>query len=482
MSESADSADAQADPQTSADAQNSADVVGPLHFIGIGGAGMSVVAELLLAQGIAVQGSDAQASLVLDRLRSLGAQVWDHHDGANVGSARQVVISTAIRPDNPELILARAQGIDVIHRSQALALAARGKRFVAVAGAHGKTTTSAMLAVGLGELGWDPGFAVGSNLVGVGSGAHRGSGDVFVAEADESDGSFLNYDPTVALVMNVEPDHLDHYGSESALVAAFDQFAARVSGTLVACADDPGSAALAQRSRAGGRTVVTYGRGEADVRILDQEQVGDGLRARLVANDALGGVSALLTLAVPGEHYLLNAAGAWSAGIALGAEPQAMADALGAFRGTDRRFQPRGESHGVRVIDDYAHHPTEVAAVLTMARTVAGEGKVHVIFQPHLYSRTVTFADQFATALSKADTVILTEIYRARENYRTDVTSEIVTDQIDGARYVPQMADAAREIAAAAAPGDLVLTLGAGDITTLAPAIVAALDLHLGSP
>ena len=455
---------------------------GPFHFIGIGGAGMSVVAELLLAQGIAVQGSDAQPSSVLDRLRELGATVWDHHAASNVGQARHVVISTAIRPENPELVVAKEQGIAVLHRSQALALAAHGQRFVAVAGAHGKTTTSAMLAVGLRELGWDPGFAVGSNLVGVGSGAHRGTGDVFVAESDESDGSFLNYDPTIALVMNVEPDHLDHYGDESALVAAFDEFAARVSGTLVACADDPGSAALALRSRAAGRIVVTYGRGDADVRILNQETVGQGLRADLVAEHVFGGVSAQITLAIPGDHYLLNAAGAWSAGVALGAQPQAMADALGAFRGTDRRFQARGEVEGVRVIDDYAHHPTEVAAVLAMARTVAGTGQVHVVFQPHLYSRTITFADQFADALSAADSVILTEIYRARENYRDDVTSEIVTSKVAGARYVPVMADAAVEIAALAAPGDLVLTLGAGDITTLAPAIVRALDERLSTP
>ncbi|GAB2595754.1 UDP-N-acetylmuramate--L-alanine ligase [Pseudactinotalea suaedae] len=457
---------------------------GRVHFVGIGGAGMSVVAELVLARGAAVSGSDARESANLARLRGLGARIWVGHDAQHVDGAAQVVVTSAVREDNPEVAAARAAGIEVIHRSTALAQAATGLDVVAVAGAHGKTTTSAMLAVALQAAGADPSFAIGGTVLALGTGAHLGGGRAFVAEADESDGSFLRYAPRIGVVTNIEPDHLDHYGTAAAFEAAFVEFAGtiRSGGLLVACADDPGSARLAASARAAGVRVQTYGTSaDADVRI----EIGDlgpagsvaTLRSVAAPADTAGEPQpVVLTLAVPGEHNVRNAAAAWCAGVELGVDAALMAQALGTFEGTARRFQDRGTVAGVRVVDDYAHNPTKVAAAVATGRRAAGEGRLVVLFQPHLYSRTLDFAAEFAEGLVDADEVVLTAIYGAREQPRPGVTSALITDRLPGSRYEPDRLEAARTVAALARPGDLVMTIGAGDVTELADVIMAALE------
>jgi len=447
------------------------------HLVGIGGAGMAPVAELLTARGLTVSGSDARPSATLERLRAAGVTAHVGHDAAHVPADATVVVSTAVRADNPELVRARELGLPVVHRSEALVVAAGEQDFVAVAGAHGKTTTSAMLAVALAEVGQDPSWAIGGQVAGLGSGAHLGRGRAFVAEADESDGSFLNYRPAVAVVTNVEPDHLDHYGSRAAFEQAFVDFAGRVTGTLVVCSDDDGALRLAREVT--GPRVLTYGTGaapgvgEGHVRIGDLTVGATGARALL---DAPGRDTPVpLELAVTGAHNVRNATGAWCAGVALGADPHALAAALGSFRGTGRRFEDRGTAAGVRVVDDYAHHPTEVAATLAAARLAAGDGRVLVLFQPHLYSRTRTFAAEFAAALSAADEVVVTDVYAAREDPVPGVDGSLITGRAEGARYVPGREDAAAAVAGLARPGDLVLTMGAGDVTELGPRILRLL-------
>ncbi len=340
--------------------------------------------------------------------------------------------------------------------------------FVAVAGAHGKTTTSAMVAVALREAGLDPSWGIGGTVVGVGSGAHLGAGNVFVAEADESDRSFLNYTPRIAVVTNVEPDHLDHYGSEAAFIAAFHDFLGRIvaGGLLVACRDDAGAAGLLDVARSRGIRCVSYGAtapDAADALVVD----GDGV--------VRGGERHPLALRVGGDHNRLNAAAAFAVGLELGVAPDVMGTALGAFLGTGRRFEDRGALRGIRVVDDYAHHPTEVAATLATARAAAGGGRVLVLFQPHLFSRTRQFADRFAAALDLADDVVVTAIYAAREDPEPGVTSELITRAMRRGRYVADRHQAAREVAGHARPGDIVLTMGAGDVTDLADEILAAL-------
>jgi len=404
-----------------------------------------------------------------------------------------------VRETNPELARARELGLTVLHRSEALAALMADRDAVAVAGAHGKTTTSAMVATILRELGEDPSFAVGGSVLtddGALPGGHLGSGDVLVAEADESDGSFLAYAPTVALVTNVEPDHLDHYGTREAFDAEFVAFAGRVveGGALVACADDPGSAALAARHRAGGGTAWTYGTDPASDLVVQDVRTADGASAVLRVRAAgLGGQPALaagatapLTLRVPGAHNVLNAAGAVLACVALGARFEAAAAAAAAFRGTGRRFEPRGEAAGVRVVDDYAHHPTEITALLTAARGVAGDGRLVVLFQPHLYSRTRTFAREFAGALGLADEVVVTGVYAAREDPDPATTARTVTDLLpataSGAapHAVEDRLEAARTAAGLASPGDLLLTVGAGDVTELGAVVLDALRTRAG--
>jgi len=444
------------------------------HFIGIGGAGMSVVAELFLARGWQVSGSDARDSAVLARLRGAGAQVQVGHEAGHVDGADLVVVSSAVQESNPELLAARETGLEVTHRSEALARAAGDLDVVAVAGAHGKTTTSAMLAVALQAAGADPSFAIGGTVLALGTGAHLGEGRMFVAEADESDGSFLRYHPQIGVVTNIEPDHLDHWGTAEAFAEAFVDFARTIKpgGLLVACADDAGAARLAARATDLGIRVRTYGTGTADVRIQIVELGASRSRARL--HDGARGVD--LDLAVPGEHNVRNAAAAWCAGVELGVPGEEMAAALSTFGGTARRFEDRGSADGVRVVDDYAHNPTKVAAAVATARRAAGDGRLLVLFQPHLYSRTADFAAEFADALAGADEVVLTAVYGAREAPVPGVTSALITDRLPGSRYVPDRVEAARTVADLAVPGDLVMTVGAGDVTELVTVVLAALE------
>jgi UDP-N-acetylmuramate--alanine ligase len=456
--------------------------LGRVHLVGVGGAGMSAVATLLVARGLAVSGSDSAEGPTLPGLREAGVDVHVGHDAAHVAGVDTVVVSSAIRETNPELAAARAAGLRVLHRSQALAALMADRDAVAVAGAHGKTTTSAMVATALLAAGEDPAFAIGGVVIGPDGplgGARDGAGP-FIAEADESDGSFLNYAPLVAIVTNVEPDHLDHYGTREAFEEAFARFTERIrpGGLLIACADDEGAARLVARVRtplaARGVSLTTYGRSDgADVLVGATTRGPDGAWLTPVT---AAEVSAELRLGVPGEHNGLNAAAAWAALRRLGVDDRAAVDGLASFRGTGRRFEDRGSAGGVRVVDDYAHHPTEIAALLRAARQVT-DGRIVVLFQPHLYSRTKAFADEFAAALGAADEVVVTDVYAAREDPDPEVTGALITDRMgEHAHFVPDRLEAARAAAALARPGDLLLTVGAGDVTALAPVVLEALS------
>ncbi|HET8795893.1 MAG TPA: UDP-N-acetylmuramate--L-alanine ligase [Arthrobacter sp.] len=460
--------------------------LGHVHFIGIGGAGMSAIARILLARSVAVSGSDARDSNALRQLAGLGATVHVGHSAEYAATADTVVVSTAIREDNPEFRAAAGAGLPIIHRSQALAAAMEGKQIIAVAGTHGKTTTTAMITVMLHQAGLDPSFAVGGDVAALGVNAAHGKGRFFVAEADESDGSFLNYRPAIAVVTNVEPDHLDYYGSASAVYSAFDGFVDRLpaSGTLVACADDDGAmqlvARMRDRFRDGGEdsapVVLTYGYSEsADVRITAESAEDRTSTSTLEFLVDGSPQQQPLSLAVPGKHNVLNAAAAFAVGLRAGVEPAPAASGLSAFSGASRRFEFKGEANGVRVFDDYAHHPTEVLAALTAARTVAGGNRVHVLFQPHLFSRTKEFAPEFASALALADTVSVLDIYPAREDPIEGVTSRLIADRIGDDAYQPDPGNAAAHVAARAHPGDIILTVGAGDVTGYGPEILANL-------
>ncbi|AEE45749.1 UDP-N-acetylmuramate--L-alanine ligase [Cellulomonas fimi] len=458
--------------------------LGRVHLVGVGGAGMSAVAALLAARGLDVRGSDAADGPALPGLRAAGVRVHVGHDAEHVADADTLVVSSAVRESNPELAAARARGLRVLHRSEALAALMADRDAVAVAGAHGKTTTSAMAATALLHAGADPSFAIGGTVLtvdGALGGSRDGRGPAFVAEADESDGSFLAYEPLVAVVTNVEPDHLDHYGSREAFEDAFVAFVRRVrpGGVLVACADDEGAARLVETAAAdlaaAGVRVVTYGRSAgAEVRVGEQRPADGGWDVDLTTD----ATTVTVHLAVPGTHNALDAAAAWAAVRALGIPAEEAARALGAFRGTGRRFEDRGTAGGVRVVDDYAHHPTEVAALLRAARTVAGDGRVLVLFQPHLYSRTRTFAREFGAALDLADVAVVTDVYAAREDPDPSVTGALLVEHVPTpgrATFVADRVDAARAVAAAARPGDLLLTVGAGDVTALAPVVLEAL-------
>lgn len=449
------------------------------YLIGIGGAGMSVVAELLYAKGEVVSGSDAKDSKNLDHLRSLGIKVFVGHEAAHVPADARVVISTAVRESNPELAIARERGQEVVHRSQALAFAAAGMDFVAVAGAHGKTTSSGMLAAALSQAGVDPSFAVGGVVTGFNTGAHLGASSVFVAEADESDKSFLNYSPRVTLVTNVEPDHLDNYGSREEFEQTFLKFAQRIvpGGLLIVCSDDEGAARLGKAySQLGGRVWSYGGLGESNALWHAQKHAAINhaklAPAHASATVCFAGEEVALSLNVGGAHNLENATGALLVGIELGVPMERMASALHSFKGTGRRFELRGKVQGKVLVDDYAHHPSEVAAALRQARVEAGDGRVLVLFQPHLYSRTKTFADEFARAFHLADQLYIADIFGAREDPVQGVTSQLISNQVPGAHYIPDMREAALAIADEAREGDLVITMGAGSITAMGEVIL----------
>ena len=458
-------------------AERSQESLGRVHFIGIGGVGMSAVARIMVARGVPVTGSDAKDLPVMADLAAAGAGISVGYAAGNLGDAQTVVAGSAIRADNPELEAARAAGLPVLHRSEALAATMTGDRVVTVAGTHGKSTTTSMITVLLQGAGLDPTFAIGANVPALGVNAASGTSDVFVAEADESDGSFLNYRPRIAVVTNVEPDHLDYYGTAEAVYRSFDRFTELLpaDGVLVACADDPGARALAERTRARGNTrVVLYGTAEDS-----QLRLHDGGPGNVWVSTPAGKFA--LELQVPGRHNALNAAAAVAVALELGVAPETAAAALANFSGASRRFEFKGAGRGVRVYDDYAHHPTEVRAALAAARSVAGNHKVHVLFQPHLFSRTREFAAEFAEALNAADTALVLDIYPAREDPIPGVTSQLIGDRLSGGGRLVAAGEAVRAVVADAAAGDIVLTAGAGDVTAYGPLIVEALQAEAPS-
>jgi UDP-N-acetylmuramate--alanine ligase len=450
---------------------------------------MNGVARLLLRHGVAVSGSDTVESASVRLLRELGAHVFIGHDPTNLPDGEvTVVMTTALRPDNPELMAARERGLPIMVRAEALAALMADHRSVCIAGSAGKTSTTSMLTVALEHAGFDPSYAIGGELIASGTSAHLGTGNVFVAEADESDATFVAFSPEVAVVTNVGADHLDYYGSEEAYTAAFDTFAARIhkGGVLIVCADDPGAAALGHRVATTGIAVHRYGskaiasddatltafhpdRGQARVQMTYRDQAFE------------------LNLQVPGEHMALNALGAFLAGVAVGASPDHILAGLAAYDGVRRRFELRGRAGGVSVYDDYAHNPAKVAAQLRAARQLTeARGRLIVAFQPHLYSRTLQFASEFGTALALADDVVVLNVYGAREDPIPGINGGLIAKEVplpaERVHYVPERSEVPSVLAALARAGDVIITMGAGDITALGPVLLDQLARKARSP
>jgi UDP-N-acetylmuramate--alanine ligase len=466
-----------------------------VHFVGIGGIGMSGIAELLSNLGYAVSGSDQKPSEVTARLQTLGVRVAVGHDASHVGDADVVVYSSAVRPDNPEIADAHRRRIPVIPRAEMLAELMRLRSGIAVAGAHGKTTTTSMVALVLERAGLDPTAVIGGKLSAFGSNARLGRGEYMVVEADESDRSFLRLTPTVAVVTNIDEEHLEAYRDFDDLRQAFLEFANKVPfyGAVIACADDPHVRALVPRMT---RRVITYGLGaaDADVRGTEVSQADGTWSCRVVPGPGLKDAAGLqaqpasplctLRLPIPGRHNLQNALAAVAVGLELGIEPAVVADALASFRGADRRFQRLGEADGVLVVDDYGHHPTEIQAVLDAAKASLGRRLV-VAFQPHRYSRTARLMDRFGPALAQADELVLADIYAASEEPMPGVTIDTLAEAIrpslsGGLHVAPSIDDVVRVVVDLARRGDAVITLGAGSIGTAGPRVLDALRRRAG--
>ena len=449
-----------------------------VHFIGIGGAGMSGLARISLSHGITVSGSDAKDSSVVKALQALGATISTQHVAGNVDGADLVVYSTAISPSNPELVRAQELKLATLTRAAALSILMSDSKSIAVAGTHGKTTTSSMMAVALQACGADPSFAIGGTITASGSNAHRGTGEIFVAEADESDGSFIEYHPYAAIVTNVEHDHVDFFATPQDVASAFKDFAATIKpeGFLTYCADDEGAKALAATITT--CALLSYGIGEeCDLRLDSIELEAMGSRARAIWR---GKVVGFIELQVPGHHNLLNAAAVLATGLNLGFTAPELLTGLAVFRGTGRRFELKGTVHGIRVIDDYGHHPTEIDVTLKAARRFAGDGRLIVIFQPHRYSRTKAFSSQFAKVLDLADRAIVLEVYAASEKPIAGVTSRLITDAMSHGEYIPNFIEVTDSVIDSAEPQDVIITLGAGDVSSLAPIIVDGLSRRFG--
>lgn len=439
-----------------------------VHLVGMGGAGMSGLARLLLARGTHVSGSDLKDSPALAQLRDEGAAVHVGHAAGLVGDADAVVVSTAIGPHNPEVAEAQSRGIPVLARAQVLAALMRDRRAVAVAGTHGKTTTTSMVAVILEQAGLDPTYVIGGDLNESGSNARSGKGELFLAEADESDGTFLLLSPEIAVVTNVEEDHLDFFSGRDEIEAAFAEFCRRAS-VVVACGDD---AAVRRVLEVAAVPSVTYGEApENDVRLEGMEIRPDG--GACVVRWEGGAVQ--IAVPLPGRHYLLNAAAALTVARHVGVDPVQAAAALGTFQGVRRRYERRGYAAGAEFIDDYAHHPTEIAATLASARaaTAGGDGtrRIVAVFQPHRYTRTAAMWRDLGGSLAGADVAVVTDVYAAGELPVPGITGKLVVDALAEAApgkrivYLPHRADLASFLAREVRPGDLVLTLGAGDVT-----------------
>ena len=458
------------------------------HFIGIGGIGMSGIAEILLNLGMKVSGSDLKRSAVTDRLAALGATIYEGHDAANVDGATVVVTSSAVHAKNPEVLEAHARKIPVIQRAEMLAELMRLKYGIAIAGMHGKTTTTSMVAAVRSAGGLDPTVVVGGRVDALGSNARLGASQYLVAEADESDRSFLKLSPILAVVTNLDREHMDCYHDMADVERAFVEFIDRVPfyGAVTACIDNALLKGILPRVR---RRVFTYGvAAEADFRleVLDAAPApgsapGQGSSfSRFLVHTASGPLGPF-ELHVPGRHNVLNATAAVAIARQLEVTPEKIAEGLKHFRGVDRRFQQRGQARGVTVVDDYGHHPTEIRATLEAARAsirASGRGKIHVIFQPHRYTRTKDLLDEFGGAFRDADTVVVLPIYAASEEPIPGVTAERLAERIQGPRaaFASDFAAAVQAVADAAHEGDLILTLGAGSVSQLGPQILAALE------
>ena len=454
-----------------------------IHFVGIGGIGMSGIAELLANLGYRVSGSDAKSSELTERLAAMGVNVQIGHRAENIGDVDVVVFTSAVRPDNPELAEARRRRIPVIARAELLGELMRLRFAIAVAGAHGKTTTTSMIALVLERAGLDPTAVIGGRLSAFGSNARLGRGDYMVAEADESDRSFLKLYPSIAVMTNIDREHMEAYGTFGELQQAFVEFANRVPfyGCVVACADDAELIGLRSRFT---RRVVTYGltRDDVDVRAVDVRLEDFGSTCTVLRPRAgSGGADVLgeLRLQVPGRHSVQNALAAVAVGLELEIPFDRIRTGLADFQGVERRFQHYGEVHGIRVVDDYGHHPTEIAAVLAAARA-ARPGRIVVAFQPHRYTRTRDLMREFGLALAGADEVVLTSIYAASEDPIPGVTLEALAASLDTSRatpvrVVPALDDVARTLAEITRPGDLVIILGAGSIGSIPGRVVSEL-------
>ena len=445
------------------------------HFIGIGGIGMSGIAEILLSLEMKVSGSDLRRGPVTDRLAQLGATIYEGHDAGNVAGATVVVTSSAVGAANPEVIEAHARKIPVIQRAEMLAELMRLKYGIAIAGMHGKTTTTSMVASVLTAGGLDPTVVVGGRVDALGSNARLGTTQYLVAEADESDRSFLKLSPILAVVTNLDREHMDCYKDMADVERAFLDFMDKVPfyGAVTACLDNPQLAGILPRAR---RRVFTYGvAAEADFR-LEFLEAGQGRFARFLVNTAEGPLGPF-ELHVPGRHNVLNATAAVAIARQLEVPADKIAEGLSHFRGVDRRFQQRGQARGVTVVDDYGHHPTEIRATLAAARE-CGHSRVYVVFQPHRYSRTLDLLEEFSGAFADADTVIVLPIYAASEEPIPGVTAERLASRIQGptVHFAPEFDVAVQLVAAEVREGDLILTLGAGSVSQLAPQILAALE------
>jgi len=446
-----------------------------IHFVGIGGIGMSGIAEVLVNLGYQVSGSDLRSSPVTERLAGLGVQVAIGHDAKCIENAQVVVISSAVKGDNPEVVAARAAKIPVIPRGEMLAELMRMKYGIAIAGSHGKTTTTSMVAQVLSQGGIDPTIVIGGKLGAIGSNAKLGKGPFLVAEADESDGSFLLLSPTIGVITNVDREHLDHYKDLGEIMDAFAIFGNKVPfyGSVFVCMDDPNVAALRPRLK---RQVRTYGTNpQVDIRALDLRM--EGWRSRFRVR-AFGEDLGEFAIGVPGHHMVLNALATIGVALELGVEREVIRASLASFTGADRRFQKRGERDGVLVIDDYGHHPTEIAATLAAARDGFPERRIVVAFQPHRYSRTQALLEEFGRAFFNADVVLVSDIYAASEPPVPGLTGQSVVDAILAhgqreASYVPRIDDMAQALATLVRPGDLLVTMGAGTITGVGPAFLA---------
>ncbi|MGZ4105450.1 MAG: UDP-N-acetylmuramate--L-alanine ligase [Actinomycetota bacterium] len=450
--------------------------LGAVHLIGVGGAGMSALAKVLLARGILVSGSDLKESADLAALRALGARISIGHEPSNIGDAETVVVSSAIRATNPELRAAEAKGVRVLHRAQLLGMLMRDRRGIAVAGTHGKTTTTSMIALILQRAGLDPTFLVGGEVNERGTNAHDGVGEWLVAEADESDGSFLWLGPEIAVVTSIEADHLDYYGTEADVRETFGAFMENVlpEGAIVACIEDAGVRSVIPRVD---RRFVTYGL--ADGEWTADRAPANGGQEMIVRRH--GAVVGTIALPVGGAHNALNALAAVAAATEVGVAFDVVADALGKYGGVRRRFERRGVAAGVTVIDDYAHNPSKVRAAIAAAREQSPVRLV-AVFQPHLYSRTRHLGKDLGAALSGADIVVVTDVYGAREDPQPGITGKIVVDGLldeaprRSVAYLPKRGDIVPYVTGRARPGDLVLTIGAGDVTMLCDEILLKLE------